>query len=482
MNKKLLTILIIFTIMMSIFVGSASAQAYNAHFTTAITYVNVGTATTTTLDLLFYGSPDDTSPIVYSLPALAPNAASAIYIGNITDVPAGFQGDAIMQSDQPMMVTLVQIVTDNAALRNRALSNGFSAGAAQSLIGTVLKGSSDTNSIIAIQNADSVKNTVVVKFYDTAAVQQFEVTQDIESGASFYIDVGQLASFPANFSGSAVATATKTVGGGDGAIVSSVMELNIVGKGLKAFEGVASGAKLVYMPSALCNVFGGQNTAYAIQNADLVNDTTVTVTYSTSTGGTYTASADIGPGAKATFIACDKMPQNTFGSAVVESTVTDIIAIGKTFGAGMSSGFIGVSSGSVKNVLPYVRWATNANWFGLNKDKGQRVFLAIQNLGTDFAVGDVITVAYTKPDGSVAGTDTITVGDADCLHLLHGEKCTSDASKAGLTEFGYWPDGSFGGAAIVTGPTASQLATIARLNSLTSYPPAVYVAEDYNGQ
>ena len=481
MKNRLFVMLMIVSIMLSVAIGSASAQAYDAHFTTGITYVNVGTATTTTLDLLFYMGPDDLTPITFSLPALAPNAASSIYVGNISDVPAGFQGDAIMQSDQPMLVTLVQIVTDNAALKNRAISNGFSAGAAQSLIGTVIKGAVDTNSIIALQNADSDSNIVTVKFFDQSAVQKYIVTQEIEQGASFYIDVGQLADFPANFNGSAVATAVRSAGG-DGAIVSSVMELNIAAKGLKAFEGVASGAKLVYMPSALCNVFGGQNTAYAIQNASLTESTNITVTYSTSTGSTFTATANIGPGAKAPFIGCDTLPQNSFGSAVVESSTTDVIAIGKAYGAGLSSAYNGVVSGTEKNVMPYYRWATDAHWFGLDVQRGQRVTLAIQNLGADFAVGDVITVAYTKPDGTVAGTDTITIGDADCLHLLHGEKCNSEASKAGLSEFGYWPDGTFGGAAIVTGPAGSQLTSIARVASLTSYPPAQFVAEDYNSQ
>jgi len=477
MKKRLFVMLMIVTIMLSVFIGSASAQAYNAHFTTSITYVNVGSATTTTLDLLFYGSPSETAPIVYSLPALAPNAATSIFVGTITDVPAGFQGDAIMQSDQPMLVTLVQIVTDNTAIRNRALSNGFSAGAAQSLVATVLKGTFDSNTIVAIQNADSELNAVNVKFYDTSAVKQYEVNQDIEAGASFYIDVGQLADFPAGFNGSAVATALRGAGG-DGAIVSSVMELNIAAKGLKAFEGVAKGDMLLYMPSALCNVFGGQNTSYAVQNASLTTSTDVTVTFSTG-GVTYPVTKTIGPGAKASFVACDTMPNGTSGSAVVTSTAEDIIAIGKGFGAGLSTAFNGVSGGSEKNVMPYARYATDANYFGLNVAKGQRTSLAIQNVGADLPEGTLITIDYTKPDGSVAGTHTYTVPAGG---LASGAKFNSNPSLAGLTEFGYWPDGSFGGAAIVTGPSGSELTTIARVSSLTSYPPAVFVAEDYNGQ
>lgn len=478
MNKKLLTILIIFTIMMSVFVGSASAQAYSAHFTTSITYVNVGDATTTTLDLLFYDGPDQTSPIVFALPALAPNAATSVYVGTIAPVPAGFMGDAIMQSDQPMLVTLVQIPSGVADVRNRALSNGFSAGAAQSLIGTVLKNTFDLNSIIAIQNADSVANDVLVTFYDTSAAPQYTVNQTIESGASFYIDVGALADFPTPFNGSAVALATK-VGGGDGAIVTSVMELNIAADGLKAFEGVSSGANLLYMPSALCNVFGGQNTSYAVQNASLTESTNVSVQFRDQNGNVYDATNNIGPGAKASFVACDSMPSGTYGSAVVTSDTTNIIAIGKGYGAGLSTAFNGVGSGSQTSVMPYVRWASDANWFGYSVTKGQRTNIAIQNVGDDLAAGDVITIDYTKPDGTIAGTHTYTVGVGG---LPSGGKVNSSAFDAGLAEFGYWPDGSFGGAAVVTGPVGSELVTIARVSSLLSYPPANFVAEDYNGQ
>ena len=114
------------------------------------------------LDLLFYASADDTSPTTYSLPALAQNAAGSLFVGNLdnTIVPAGFQGDAIMQSDQPMLVTLVQIPQNAGAVKNRALSNGFGVGAPQALIATVLKNKFNTNTVFSVQNADSEANTV----------------------------------------------------------------------------------------------------------------------------------------------------------------------------------------------------------------------------------------------------------------------------------------------------------------------------------
>jgi hypothetical protein len=299
------------------------------------------------------------------------------------------------------------------------------------------------------------------------------MTEDIESGAPFYVDVNSVADLPTPFNGSAVIQATRTVGGGPGSIVSSVMELDVNSIGLKAFEGVASGGPFFYMPSALCNVFGGQNTSYAIQNTSLTTATDVTVTYSDNLGGVYSETKTIGAGAKASFIGCDVMAQNTLGAAVVESSATDVIAIGKTYGVGLSSAFNGVAVGYQTIALPYVRWATDANWAaGL----GQRTFITVQNVGAALAEGDVVTIDYRGPDGVIRGTHTYTVPAGG---LANGAKFNSNASMAGLLEFGYY--GSvFGGAAVITGPAGSNLTAVARVSTQTS--PNFLVSEDYNSQ
>jgi len=251
------------------------------------------------------------------------------------------------------------------------------------------------------------------------------------------------------------------------------MELDVNSIGLKAFEGVASGGLFFYMPSALCNVFGGQNTSYAIQNTSLTTSTDVTVTYSISGGGVYSETKTIGAGAKASFIGCDVMPQNTLGAAVVQSATTDVIAIGKTYGVGLSSAFNGVDVGYQKIALPYVRWATDANWAaGL----GQRTFITIQNVGAALAEGDVITIEYRDYAGVLQGTHTYTVPAGG---LANGAKFNSNASEAGLDEFGYY--GSiFGGGAVITGPAGSNLTAVARVSTQTS--PGFLVSEDYNSQ
>jgi hypothetical protein len=476
MKSKLFTMLVVVTILLSVFVGSASAQAYNAHFTTSITYVNVGSAATTTLDLLFYASPDDTAPTSYPLPSLAKGAASSLFVGSLdaSVVPAGFQGDAIMQSDQPMLVTLVQIPMNAGDVKNRALSNGFGAGGPQALIGTVLKNMFGSTSIFSIQNADSELNTVSIDFYNTSAIKVYSISQDIVAGAAFYVNAGDLTSLPDPFNGSAVVTATRT-GGAEGSIVSSVMELDVASTGLKAFEGVASGARLLYMPSALCN-YRGQNTSYAVQNADLINSTKVTVTFKDTAGNAYPISKNIGPGAKASFAACEAMQNNTLGAAVVNSESTDVIAIGKAYGSGLSTAFNGVPEGYQEISLPYVRWADDAHWAAGTQ---QRTYITIQNVGTEvLAAGQKIMIDYMDQDGNKVGTDTYVVPAGG---LPIGAKFNSDATKAGLSIFGYWTGGKIGGAAIIhTDVAGAQLTAVARVSTQTS--PGFLMSEDYNSQ
>jgi hypothetical protein len=336
----------------------------------------------------------------------------------------------------------------------------------------VLKNTFNTNSIFSVQNADSELNTIDINFYNTSAVLVYSMTQDIEGGAAYYVDAGKIAGLGDTFNGSAVVMASRD-GGGDGAIVSSVMELGITSTDVKAFEGVATGGMKFYMPSAVCNKFGGQNTSYAVQNTSLTDATDVTVTFYDTLGPITAQTKTIGPGAKASFLGCDSMAQDTYGSAIVEAETQPVIAIGKVYGAGVATAFNGVAVGVEKSGLPYVRWANATDWAAGTK---QRTNITIQNVGEDLVEGDIVTIDYVGPDGTVEGTHTFTVG-AD--GLPNGAKFNTSASAAGLLDFGYY--GSvFGGAAIITGPVGSQLAAVARVS--TQIAPGVLISEDYNGQ
>ena len=476
MKTRLFTILIILAIGLAAFTQPAQAQAYTAVWTTSITYQNVGTADTTTLQILFYASTSTTVPITITRPNLPAGAGTSVSIGTLPDVTAGFHGAAVMQADQPLLATLVQ-VPGLGAVKVRPLSNGFSAGAPQTLIATVLKNQFGNNTIFSVMNVDSVANNINIKFYDTSAVlrHEFNSATPIEPGGAYYWDAGAATDpLPNPFNGSAVVTATR-VGGGAGAVISSAMELEITTTGGKAFEGVASGATTFYMPSALCDYLVSglpTNTSYAIQNTDLVNSTNVTVTYSNGIAQTKT----VGAGAKASFVACQATGMTTgfIGSATVTSSATPVIAVGKAYGAGLSTAFVGAAagSGSAKVALPYVRYAGATTWAAGTL---QRTFITIQNIGAAAITGDV-TVQYVTCTGTIAGTHTITGG------IAVGAKKNSNSTNAGLAEFGICSLGTpaNGGSAMITAPVGSQLAVVARVVTLDIATNLV-VGEDYNG-
>jgi len=485
MKTRLFTILIILAIGLAGFTQPAQAQAYDTSFTTSITYQNVGTAATTTLQILFYATPTSITPIPITRNNLEPGAGSSVSIGTLGEIDPGFKGSAIMQADQPMLATLVQVPQSTTVLV-RPMSNGFAGGAAQSLVATVLKHMFSANTVISVQNVDAEDNDITIKFFNKENVLVHEADiPAVAPGAATYWDTGAEGDpLGTSFNGSAVITAKRN-NLDDGLIVSSAMELDYefvgaLGYGAKAFEGVAEGATDYFMPSALCKYDAGggllQDTSYAVQNADPALATHVTVTFDNG----FTAEADIAAGSKASFVTCNAvgMPEGYKGAARVHSDTTPIIAMGKAYNGGLSTAFIGAAAGSgtAKVALPYVRWAINADY---TAGDGQRSYIAIQNIGAGPLTGD-ITVKYIDCFGVLQGTHTISVTD-----MAVGEKVNSNASLALIPEFGICDPvnkPAFGGGALVEGPVGSELAAIVRVQTMdTNFVPSLGRGEDYNG-
>jgi hypothetical protein len=265
--------------------GTASAQtnAYQTAFTTSITYQNVGSGTAT-INLDFYAENGATTVAAVPLAALAPNAATAIFVGNVNGLSAGFTGSGVLSSDQPLVATLVQIPAAASAVKNRPLSNGFSSGSAKVLIGTVLKNRFNTTSKFSIQNTDSGAIDLTVNFYAVGSTTPLHTAThpNLPANAAKYYDAGAIAQLGTVFDGSVTVDIKKAGTQTPGSAVGSVMELNTTGTAASAFEGVAAGANTVYMASAICNTFNA-NSSYAVQNTGTAA-TNITVTYAAPDG------------------------------------------------------------------------------------------------------------------------------------------------------------------------------------------------------
>ncbi|MDQ7030671.1 MAG: hypothetical protein Q9O62_13265 [Ardenticatenia bacterium] len=462
--------LLLAVLLLLVAVTAVSGQAYTTSFITSITYQNVGTADAN-VTFNFYNEASGTAiPYSVTLPA---NAGSSLYVGNVSGISSGFQGSAVMSSDQPLVATLVQI-PQSTTVKNRPLSNGFSAGASQVLIATVLKNTFNTNTKFSVQNVDTTNVDITVEFYPTGSSTPITVTEtNIPPGAAKYFDTGALSQLGTSFNGSAIVKAVQSGTTTPANIVASALELQTTNVGARAFEGVTGGATTVYMPTALCD-FYGTTTYYAIQNIDNTNTANVTVTY--SNGNTDTKS--IGPGQKASFNTCDSNSSGFSGAATITSTGAEIVAIGKVGGAGRYTAFLGETGGASRLALPYVRWTSDTNY---NAGTRQRAFIAIQNIGTSTV--NNVQVSYMNKNGEVVGIHTIS-------SIAPGAKANSKAidatlqaghSQTELDEFGTPdanPGGGYGGSVIIEGPSGSQLVAVVRISSKVG---SSVVAEDYNG-
>lgn len=479
MKKSLFTLFMI----MALFVGMlgaatpVSAAAYGTQFVTSITYQNIGSAETT-ISFVFYTG--DGGSVTIARPNLATLAASALYVGDLTDIDPGFKGSGVLISQGPVAATLVQ-VPQSTTVKNRPLSNGFDSGANFVLIPTVLKGTFSTNTIFTVQNVGAAATDVTVTFVPVSGSPVDVTIDDLPMGAAKYFDMGAdvIAGIGSTFNG-----AVKLQAAAGGLLVASAIELQTTGSNTYAFEGVNQGSATVYMPSSLCKFNGVIDASYAIQNSGVADLTDVQIVF-TSSVSSFTKTYHLGAltaGAKVGFNNCgpasDPMPQPFVGSAVITATggaAPEIVAMGKIFGGGISTAYGGFSSGSAKIALPYVRWTT-ANWSAGTR---QRTYIAIQNVGADI-VGNVV-VNYVGRDGTVVCSHTLTYTAADPLST--GEKAASNPQSSGAAacaEFGYYADG-FGGGATITGPAGSELVAIARVQTVYPAGSSTTVGEDYSG-
>jgi hypothetical protein len=467
MKRSKLVILLAFVLILATTVTVFAGSAYDAQFVTSITYQNVSTSDAT-LNFTFYAENSGT-PI--SIPKTLPaGAGSSLYVGGLDAIDPGFNGSAVLSSDQPVVATMVQIPQNDANVKNRPLSNGFDAGNSEVLLATVLKNQFSTTSVFSVQNADSSAVDISIDFYAVGSATPINVTHsNLPVGAAKYFDMGTLSEIAASsFNGSAIINATKA-GTSDAAnVVATVMELSTSSGGASSFEGVSSGANTVYMASALCEAFGA-NSAYAVQNtSDADADVTVTYSNGNTDGGTISA------GAKQSFIGCNENPAGYSGSATITSTGA-IVVIGKVFGSGNSTAFVGSPSGAANLALPYVRF-TKASW---NDGSKQRAYIAIQNVGDPLAAGDV-TVKYLNKDGDLVGTHTLgamATGQKLNTNAAHADVAVAAGfTQADLDEFGYV--GGFGGSVLVEGSAGSELVAVVRVQSKFG---AGVVGEDYNG-
>jgi hypothetical protein len=507
---KILSFAVVFVMVLGAIGGAdvALAQsAKDASWDVSITYQNVGDDAAT-ITVNFYEEGDATPVSFNPLEGvgdgtLAAGAGASFWIGSVSGLSDGWRGSAVMSADQPLVATVVQFSQDSG-FKMRLLSNGFQAGDAsnQYLVATVLLNKFKRTTVFSIQNTESSAVNATVRFYDADNNGNLAstITHEIPAQSSKYIDMSNTADTGltgySTFNGSAIITAEFT-GGGDANVVAAASEYYTNRPVAANFEGVplSKAATTVYLATGLCERYG-LDTYYAVQNASLTESAFIEVTYRNTNGTTKATDGryEIGPGQKKSIVTCspnDSTDMSNFtGSAVINSynaatgttAGADIVAIGKAqtsanaptpSTADAFTAFLGEPEGVTRIALPFIRWASDAN-FVASKPGKQRTYIAIQNLESSSIK---VNVTYKDRDGNTVGsTQTLTIegyakGNSDPSGVVN------ISSEMNTDEFGYYKDGGYGAGAIIEAhpdnPAATFIAIVRANNKGAS--------EDYNG-
>lgn len=493
--------------------------AYQAPWAVSVTYQNVGQSDAP-VSMQFYDEngnafgPINPYELVNGQNAMPAGAGGSYFVGRgDSPVAEGFQGNAILTAQEPLVATAVQLSTEPGYIM-RLLSNGFQASEASDtyLIATALLNQFQRTSIFSIQNVNDFPIVANVKIYQvdqtTPANGADGINHTIPANSSKYVDMGNttdtaLPDSNGPINGSVVIQATRQSDGSPASIVAAVSEYYVDRPVASNFEGVPVSltAPVINMPTALCQAFG-LDTFYAVQNADLTQEATVVVDYFDNDGNTAFSdqAVTIAPGGKQSIRTCggadvqnpDAARIGFSGSAVIRSTNNvNLAVIGRaqstivgdqgSVGPNFIASFLGQANGFSALAIPFARWANDTD-FATSSGNRQRSFLAIQNIGDQDAN---IRIRYIDKNGITQGTQTFTVPSKAKQNSNPGPNAPNGANALGQGgalpgSFGYYEDGTFGGGAIVdqdpNNPSPAPIELIATVR--VQHPGA---GEDYNG-
>jgi len=493
MKKSILISLLVIILSFSyLSTNPVSAAARTLNWSVVVWYQNVGNAPTS-VEVQIYPEDSDV-PFVYDAGIVENSGTASFFAGDVHDIGAGFQGNAVLSAAQPMTATMMFYDSSQKA---RMFSNGFSSsdGSNQFLIATTLSNMWDRTTVFSVQNIETEEVTVTLKFYsaeDGSLASSKEYIIPANSSKYIEMDLNADTGLPTTFNGSVIIDAEKTASEEPAKIVASANELYTTRNVGASFGGLPldRASNKIYLSTGLCSAFN-LDTYYAVQNVSYTDPVEITVEYFDKDGisVTYDGPYTIGPGQKRSIRTCDpssgKNMTGFTGSAIITTTdpSSRIVALGKaqtdrskpyaTYN--LFTVFNGEERGYSRMGFPYVRWTSNSLYrASSNMGTDQRTFIAVQNL--ELAPAKVI-VHYYDNDGQVVGEHILTVPGNSKVNT--NPYLANALGKNGMNEdmFGYYTDGSFGGGAILEAhpdnPTAKFIAIVR-----VQHPGW---GEDYNG-
>ena len=336
----------------------------------------------------------------YTVPSpVPPKGTVSVDTEAIGDLPNGFSGSAVVSSNQPVNATFQGFDVTNPSI-NRTLYNGFTDGSNTAYVPAISNAYADQTSMLAVQNVDSTPAAVTIKYFERfTGAQSAVVTDTIPANSSHFYDSAKLPGgqqLAPPWTGAALVQST------GGRIVTAVHQPYLSNNKAVAFEGTASAGAEVYLPSALYEYAPQRQTSFiAVQNTQ-ANPVTVTLTFYSREGTVAgTVSGDIAGYQKQSWNPGSAGIAAGFnGSAVVRATgpVAAVVNIGSA--TDLSLAYTGQSRGTLRQALPYVRWAPSSDL------QGWRTYIAVMNV--DGSLPADVTIRYYDQNGSLVQAPSIT--------------------------------------------------------------------------
>lgn len=291
----------------SLFPGSAKAQSIT--FSSGIQVQNLS-STAASIDIAFYKLNTGTAAV--SVPATVPANGSVTYAQLPSQVEAGFDGSAVISSDQRIAAVVNIVSPDLSTFLTTGLGGGtyagVTAGSPTVRLPLLFRNAFGFSTFINVQNVGTTATNITVTYQNGAT----GTATNLAPGASARFDQATAAGVPDGFVGAATITSTAS---DIAAVVSQVGPTTIL-----LYNGFATaGAQAPVFPLVNANN-SGFITGVAIQNAGTA-PTDVTVTYSPSPdangnpqGTACTETLSIAAGASANFAV------NSFANTVAGET------------------------------------------------------------------------------------------------------------------------------------------------------------------
>lgn len=272
--------------------GAGVAQAQSIRFSSGIQVQNLS-STAANIDIAFYPLRNGTAAA--NVAATVPANGQTVYATLPSAVAAGFDGSAVISSDQRIAATVNIVSPDLSLTFGGGTYAGVTEGAPTVRLPLLFKGVAGFNTFVSVQNVGSTATNVTITYQNGAT----ETFNNLAPGASTRFDQATVAGLPAGFVGAATVTSTAS---DIAAVVTQVGPTTML-----IYNGFAtSGANTPVFPLVNANN-SGFITGISVQNAG-TQATNVTVSYSPSRNSAGnlegTACAEtltIQPGASANF-------------------------------------------------------------------------------------------------------------------------------------------------------------------------------------